>query len=87
MDSSNRQADEIASWLADHQHFKSHSRHIARDELQQQQLKITHLEDDKTLQDLSLSVFHAAVHTFMGTPTVKIVENHGGRAFIRQYKT
>ena len=84
-DDSAAKADEIASWLAGHQHFKSHNRHIARDELQQQQLKIMHLEDDEALQDLSLSVFHAAAHTFMGTPTVKIVENHDGRAFIRQY--
>ena len=77
-------ADEIASWLADRQHFKSHNRHIPRDELQQQQLKIVHLEDDEALQDLSLSVFHAATHALMGTPAVKIVENHDGRAFIRQ---
>ena len=76
-------AANIAAWLANHQHFKSHHRHISRSELQQQELKIKHLEDDKKLQDLSLSVFHTAVHTFTGTPAVKIVENHTGRAFIR----
>lgn len=81
-DSSER-ADKIAAWLANHQHFKSHHRHISRSELQQQQLKVTHLEDDEMLQDLSLSVFHAVVHTFAGTPAVKIVENHTGRAFIK----
>ena len=74
-------AGEIASWFADRQHFKSHNRHISRDELQRQQLKITYLEDDEALQDLSLSVFHAAAHAFAGTPAVKIVENHDGRAF------
>ena len=76
-------ADKVASWLANHQHFKSHNRHIPRIELRRQQLKIENLEDDAMLQDLSLSVFHAAVHTFTGTPTVKIVENHTGRAFIK----
>ena len=76
-------ADKIASWLADHQHFKSHGRHIPRTELRRRQLKITNLEDDEMLQDLSLSVFHAAIHTFTGAPAVKIVENHTGRAFIK----
>ena len=84
-DGSAAKADAIASWLADRQRFKSHDRHIARDELQQQQLKIMHLEDDEALQDLSLSVFHAAAHAFTGTPAVKIVENHDGRAFIGKY--
>lgn len=76
-------ADKIASWLADHQHFKSHGRHIPRTELRRRQLKIANLEDDEMLQDLSLSVFHAAAHTFTGAPAVKIVENHTGRAFIK----
>lgn len=77
-------AESIAEWLADHQHFKSHHRHIPRSDLLQQQLKVMHLEDDEMLQDLSLSVFHAVVHTFHGTPAVKIVENHTGRAFIKK---
>ena len=76
-------AEKIASWLADHQHFKSHSRHIPRTDLQRQEIKIKNLEDDETLQDLSLSVFHAATHAFVGTPSAKIVENHTGRAFIK----
>ena len=76
-------AGEIAAWLADHQHFKSHHRHIPRAALQQHGLKVEHLESDKKLQDLSLSVFHATVHAFTGAPVVKIVENHTGRAFIK----
>ena len=80
---SSAKASKIAAWLADHQHFKSHHRHIPRSELQQQELKVKHLEDDEKLQDLSLSVFHAVVHTFTGTPAVKIVENHTGRAFVK----
>lgn len=78
-----KKADEIATWLADHQHFKSHNRHIPRSELQQRKLRVTHLEEDDRLQDLSLSVFHAVTHAFTGTPAVKIVENHTGRAFIK----
>ena len=78
-----KKAERISKWLADHKHFKSHSRHISRDKLEDRQLKILPLERDKVMQDLSLSVFHATAHTFVGTPVVKIVESHTGRAFIK----
>ena len=77
-------AELLSRWLADHTKFKSHSRHISRTELQNNRLVLTALEDDQTLQDLVLSVFHATIHTFTGTPVVKIVENHTGRAFVKQ---
>ena len=76
-------AKDISTWLGAHENFKSHSRHIPREDLVAHGLSIERLEDDEKLQDLSLSVFHATTHTFSGTPTVKIVENHTGRAFIR----
>ena len=78
-------AETLSSWFADHRNFKSHGRHISRNELVKQQMKVTALEDDQTLQDLSLSVFHSAVHTFTGTSIVKIVENHTGRAFFQSH--
>ena len=42
------------------------------------------LEDDQELQELLLSVFHATTHTLMGTSAAKIIENHMGKAFIKQ---
>ena len=78
-------AKEISRWLANHKTFKSHSRHLPREEIERHGLKITRLEDDPHLQDLALSVFHAATHTFAATPAVKIVESHTGRAFIKQH--
>lgn len=36
------------------------------------------------MQDIFLSVFHATTHTFNGTAAVKIIENHLGKAFIKQ---
>lgn len=77
-------AEHVSRWLANHKQFKSHDRHISRSQLQDNHLVVRDLEDDETLQDLSLSVFHATIHTFTGTPTVKVVENHTGRAFIKQ---
>ena len=78
-------AEEVSSWLSDHTHFKSHARHISRDELEDRGLRIKHLESDDTLQDMALSVFHATIHMFNGTNSVKLVENHAGRAFAQQY--
>ena len=49
-------------------------------------LRVTELEDDPDLQDLSLSVFYATTHTFSLTPIVKIVESHTGHAFIQHYR-
>ena len=76
-------AEAVSDWLANHTNFKSHSRHLAREELRASGLEITDLEDDEILQDLSLSVFHATTHTFAAATVVKIVENHLGRAFIK----
>lgn len=78
-------AKHIAEWLADHKTFKSHGRHISRDELKYHGLIIKDLERDDRLQDLVLSVYHATTHTFSGTGAVKIVENHTGRAFIKNH--
>ena len=78
-------ADEVSMWLADHKNFKSHARHIPRSEVEKLGLTVSHLEDDQDFQDLALSVFHATTHAFTGTPAVKIVENHYGRAFIKQH--
>ena len=78
-------AESISEWLADHGHFKSHSRHISRDEVARRGLTVVNLEEDPILQDLALSVFHATTHTFAGTSAAKIVESHTGRAFIKQH--
>ena len=80
-----QKAEAISKWFAKHQNFKSHSRHISRDDLEDQGLVVTRLENDEKLQDASLSVFHATTHTFTGTPAVKIVDNQTGRAFIKHH--
>ncbi len=78
-----RTAAAISAWLSDHRRLKSHSRHITREQLADRGFRIERLEDDQQLQDSVLSVYHATSHAFSGTGTVKILENHLGRAFIR----
>ena len=84
-DDSESQAESVSTWLASHQNFKSHSRHLPRSTLVENGVKVVELEQDQALQDKSLSVFHATNHTFTGTSAAKIVENHQGKAFIKQF--
>ena len=79
-----RKAESISEWLADRRNFKSHSRHIPRDEIQCHGIDMAFLEKDSVFQDLVLSVFHATSHTFGAASAVKIIENHDGRALIKQ---
>ncbi len=84
-DNRSDRAESVSDWLADHGHFKSHSRHISRDEVEKRGLEVVRLEHDPDFQDLALSVFHATTHTFAATSAAKIVENHTGRAFIKHH--
>src|SRR5881628_1104401 len=46
-------------------------------------LMIEDMEQDPKLEDLVLSVFHSMSLTFMGTPTMKLIENHLSNAWVR----
>jgi hypothetical protein len=74
--------EEIAKWFANYDEFKSHGRRVGLAKALEVGVKVTPLEDDKTLQDAVLSVHHATMYTFSGTPAVKIIENHHGRAWL-----
>ncbi|MFH0990081.1 MAG: ATP-dependent Clp protease proteolytic subunit [bacterium] len=76
-------SSEIAEKLARHGDYKSHGRHISLQAARDLQLVVDALEDDHSLQERVLSVFHATMHTFGGTSAVKIIENHIGRAFVK----
>ena len=78
-----KKTQSVSDWLADHQEFKSHSRHIPRSDVEAHGLKVSKLEDNQVFQDLVLSVFHSVTHTFSSTRAIKIVENQAGRAFIK----
>ena len=73
----------VARTLAAHTVHMSHGRHLDRDYCRSLGLAVDDLEQDQTLQDLVLSVFHATTITFDGSPAVKIIENQSGKAFIK----
>jgi hypothetical protein len=81
---SEAKADAIVSNLSAYHENKTHARHIHIDECIALGLKIERLEDDEVLQDLVLTVHHCFMHSLMNTPSYKMIENHIGRAFVKQ---
>lgn len=77
-------ADGVIRDLGDHALTMSHSRHISIDRIRELGLKVSALEDDDNLQEAVLTVHHACLHTMSGTPTIKLIENHNGQAFVQQ---
>ncbi len=66
---------------------RSHSRHIHAQSCADMGLKIENLEEDKTLQDLVLTVHHCYMHALANTASFKIIENHLGAAYVNQQVT
>ena len=79
-----RKAGKVADYLANHSTHLTHSRGIFRSDLEalDPALKVVALEHDQTLQDLVLTIYHAATHTFSHTHYAKIIENHLGQGYI-----
>lgn len=82
-DASEETCARIARQLNDHEAHKSHSRRIHRDRARDLGLKIVDLEENDTLQDLVLSVFHVTTLTFTVTPAVKIIGNNLGALYMK----
>lgn len=79
----NQAARRIAKALAAHQRMRTHGRPLDAQYLRSLGMVIDALESDQQLQEKTLTVYHAAMHTFSGTAATKIIENHNGRAFIK----
>jgi len=79
-----KQGKSIAKYLSNHRGFKTHARHIGREEASKIGLVIENLETDQDIQDLVLSIYHATTLTFSATSAVKVIENHLGKAFVKQ---
>ena len=80
---SETKSKEVAAWFTNYDNFGSHGERVGRVEPRRMGLKVQDLEENQQLQDAVLSIHHATMHTFSGTPATKIIENHHGRAWIR----
>ena len=74
----------IANLLGKQKTSKSHNRHISPDAARSLGINVTPLESDHVLQDLVLTLHHTLTHTFTHTNAIKIIENHGGVAYVNQ---
>jgi hypothetical protein len=75
----------IADYLSNHANFKTHGKHINVEKAIEIGLKIEKLEENQEFQDKVLSAFHATVHAFGSTNTAKIIANHNGNCYIKQF--
>lgn len=82
-DRATEKANKIVSTLNNHEDTKTHARHIHIDDAIDMGLKIIRLESDQDLQDLTLTVHHAYMHTLANTSAIKIIENHQGNAIVQ----
>ena len=74
----------IVRSLSSYRANRSHTRHIHLEECEEMGLKVERLEADQELQEAVLSVHHAYTLTLSNTPTLKIIENHNGAAFVKR---
>ncbi len=65
---------------------QSHERHLHIEDCRRIGLKVDSVERDNTFQDLVLTVHHCYMHSLMNTASIKIIENHLGVAFIKQFR-
>lgn len=65
---------------------QSHERHLHYEDCLNAGLKVVPMESDDTFQDLVLTVHHCYMHSLMNTPSFKLIENHLGGAFVKQFR-
>jgi hypothetical protein len=81
-DEAELRAELMSEYLSDRRRFKSHSRRVSIQEAEENGFDVTPLEEEQSLQDCVLNVFHATMHTHAARPVEKIIENHNQRAVI-----
>ena len=75
-------AGDITGKLIKLGHDINHTVHISIDQCEELGLVVEHLEENNKLQDTVLTIHHAYMHTFANSASIKIVENHLGRAIV-----
>lgn len=76
-------AQKAASYFNDATKHKSHGRRIGREEARQQGIIVKSLEDNQTLQESVLTIYHLMSILFEQTFATKIICNHQGRFWLK----
>ena len=64
---------------------KTHDRHLTFQDCKNFGLNVMQMESDQALQEAILSLHHSCIHTISRTMANKIIENHEGKAYIKQW--
>lgn len=77
----------IVRILNSHKKHSSHGKGISFNDAKDLGLTVEKLNasENKKLEEVVLSIYHAATILFQQTPTQKIIANHKGKHFIQQY--
>ncbi len=81
-----KKGHEIADFLGNFDIHGSHGKPFNYEIAKEKGLKVSLLEDDQTLQDKVLSVYHSCLLTFEFTACVKMIENHNGVGSFTSFK-
>ena len=87
---SEERAKKIATWLTDHNEFKTHSRPVWMEQLLtvEPTMKIKQLRDvSQEFEDAVMAVYWTIDFTFDNTDAVKLVEHQDGSAYVRLMRT
>ncbi|SNS87070.1 Serine dehydrogenase proteinase [[Luteovulum] sphaeroides subsp. megalophilum] len=76
-------AERIVAALSSAERNGAHDKHLSIAELADLGVSVVQLEEDAALQDAVLTVHHCFMHTLASTSSIKIVENHLGKANVR----
>jgi Serine dehydrogenase proteinase len=63
---------------------RAHNTHIQYQQCLNVGLEVRRLEEDQKLQDLVLTLHHCYMHSMSNTAAFKLIENHLGRAMVKQ---
>ena len=80
---SHERAQNIATWLGTHANSGMHNRHFSADEALRHGLHVEMFEQDDTLQDIILTIYHSYIASLEQSAAIKMIENSEGKAWVR----
>jgi len=76
------QAKKVAEWFNDHKTHRSHGKPLRYEDVRDQGVRVSLLEDDGELQDRVLSAWHGIQLSLTGVAVLKLIENSNGNAWL-----
>lgn len=76
------QAKKVAEWFNDHKTHRSHGKPLRYEDVRDQGVRVSLLEDDGELQDRVLSAWHGIQLSLTGVAVLKLIENSNGKAWL-----